>query len=218
MQPSLVKFVPAGATHGQPFSPPPQLWTTGTLPLTDFRPFGVESQVLMQIERLLDSISRKRAPIADICAHYFNTFHHALPIIDKELFYRHLEDPFNPTRPLFSTFLLSICLLEETLSQAPGPKQPRGQLYQTLKAFHSLLQSSGKATIELLQTGILVATYEHCQALHQEAWVSIGTCARIGHLLGLHTLVREAKPKNDETWAEFETRRCTWWAIVVLER
>ncbi|KAH8672510.1 hypothetical protein BGZ60DRAFT_374149 [Tricladium varicosporioides] len=173
---------------------------------------------MIQVERLLDSISRKRAPIPDICAHYFNTFHHALPIIDKKLFYQHLKDPLHQSRPHFSTFLLSICLLEETLSQVAGPKQPRGQLYQTLKAFYGLLQSGGNATIELLQTGIMISTYEHCQALHQEAWVSIGTCARIGHLLGLHTLVHEAKPKHDESWIEFETRRCTWWAIVVLER
>ena len=178
--------------------------------------FGVENQVSIQALRLLDSISRKSEDIDVFCDLYFNTFHKPLPIINKDVFYWQLEN--NLSTPQFSTLLLAIFLVTQLSSQPSNVNVNVDELYPTLKSIYSLLQSIGKVSIELVQAGILIASYEHCQALHQDAWISIGACARMGNILGIHTLIRDSAPKDTGSRSLFETKRCLWWAVVVLER
>ncbi|KAH8806334.1 hypothetical protein F5882DRAFT_496594 [Hyaloscypha sp. PMI_1271] len=83
---------------------------------------------------------------------------------------------------------------------------------------YTLLQSTGKVSMELVQAGVLVACYEHCQALHQDAWLSIGACVRMAHLMGLHTVLRNMLPKERNERNILESKRCLWWGIVVIER
>ena len=72
--------------------------------------------------------------------------------------------------------------------------------------------------MELVQAGILVACYEHCQALHQDAWLSIGACVRMAHLMGLQTELRKMPPTGKDERNMLDTKRCLWWGIVVIER
>jgi hypothetical protein len=179
----------------------------------------IDDQVSLQASRLLSAISRKRGHASDFMSIYFRTFHNSLKIIDKDDFCWKLEDHTSDSH--FSTLLLSIFLITQLAPQGnPNPSSNFGEqeLYPTVKSMYSLLQSTGKVSTELVQAGVLIACYEHCQALHQDAWLSIGACVRMGHLMGLHTVLRKTLPKDKNERDMLETKRCLWWGIVIAER
>jgi hypothetical protein len=179
----------------------------------------IDDQVSMQASRLLSAISRKRGHADDFMHTYFRTFHKTLPIINKEVFCLKIENSTSDSH--FSTLLLSMFLITQLTPQVnPDPLSDFGEqeLYPTVKSIYSLLQSTGKVSMELVQAGVLVACYEHCQALHQDAWLSIGACVRMGHLMGLHTVLRKILPIEQDERNMLEMKRCLWWGIVVIER
>ncbi|EHL03661.1 hypothetical protein M7I_0306 [Glarea lozoyensis 74030] len=87
-----------------------------------------------------------------------------------------------------------------------------------MRYFVPLLSSTGNVSTDLIQAGLMIAVYEHSQAMHRDAWLTVGTCARMGHLLGLHTLIKQVSPPEGSQRAGFEEKRRLWWIIVVLER
>jgi hypothetical protein len=169
MLPPLVEVIPG--LLGQParLLSPADSWSS--LYPTVGKSLGIDDQVSLQARRLLGAISRRRGPINRFCEVYFGTFHHALPIISKEVFYWQLEN--NSSDSHFSTLLLSVYLITH-LTPQPGsiPAESLEQLYPTLKSIYSLLQSTGKISVELVQAGVLIASWEHCQALHRDAWLT----------------------------------------------
>jgi len=179
----------------------------------------IDDQVLLHASRLLSAISRKRGHAGDFITSYFRTFHKTLPIINKEVFHAKIESSASDSH--FSALLLSMFLITQLTRQVnPNPSSNFGEqeLYPTLKSIYSLLLSTGKVSMELVQAGILVACYEHCQALHQDAWLSIGACVRMAHLMGLQTELRKMPPTGKDERNMLDTKRCLWWGIVVIER
>jgi hypothetical protein len=118
----------------------------------------------------------------------------------------------------FSVLLLSIILIAHLSSHTVETADTPNELFPALKGMYSLLQSAGNISIELIQTGVLISSYKYSQALGQEAWLSIGACARMGHILGLHKTVKSHVPTGPLSRDRFETKRNLWWGIVVLER
>jgi hypothetical protein len=98
-----------------------------------------------------------------------------------------------------------------------GDGKQRERLYPTLKSVYGLLMSTGKVSIELVQAGVIIAAWEHCQALHQDAWLSVGVCVRMGNVLGLHHMIKITEEEGEEEERE-EEKKSLWWGIVVLER
>ena len=103
----------------------------------------------------------------------------SLPIINEDDFYYQLRRRAFTSH--FSVLLLSIILIAHLSSKrVVGGGKPK--LLRTLKSVYSVLQSAGKFSLELVQAVLLIASYEHCQALSQDAWLSIGSCARMGNI------------------------------------
>jgi hypothetical protein len=232
----LIKCSYSGAmeSHCYPFPPVIDVISGVDIPLSDYpltaqqssmvyklehRVPCIDDQVSMQASRLLSAISRKRGHAGDFMHTYFRTFHKTLPIINKEVFRLKIENSTSDSH--FSTLLLSMFLITQLTPQVnPDSLSNFGEqeLYPTVKSIYSLLQSTGKVSMELVQAGVLVACYEHCQALHQDAWLSIGACVRMGHLMGLHTVLRKMLPIEQDERNMLEMKRCLWWGIVVIER
>jgi hypothetical protein len=91
-------------------------------------------------------------------------------------------------------------------------------LYLTTKYQFSLCTSLSYPSIELVQAGILIAVYEYSQGAADMAYVTIGTCARLSSLLGLHKAVSCPSNTTEEIQNMVEEENCTWWAIVVVDR
>lgn len=214
--PPLVDVVPGFSS-----SIPPSITTSWDCNLKSFsssQTISVDDEVSVQVHRLLSAISRKRGYVHVFCDTYFRTFNQSLPVVDGEVFYWQLENEDVGLNSHFSTLLLGMFLITH-LTPRPGTcKGESGdELYLTLKSIWSLLQSTGKVSLELVQLGILIAAWEHAQALHQDSWLTIGSCIRMAQVLGLHTCVRQVPPEGDEGII-FEARRCIWWCLVILER
>ncbi len=199
--------------------PPSSLWTFsfGKNPPD----LSIDDQVSMQARRLLNVIISKRGPFNVFPELYFKNYQLSLPIINEDEFYWRLENPDEDAH--FCALLLSIVLVTQLYPQSRDdvpidPSEHLEELYPTLKSVYSMLQSTGKITLELIQTGILIASYEHTQALHQNAWMSIGSCVRMAHVLGLHTYLQTPMPIDLDDRIAVESRRRLWWGIVLMER
>lgn len=183
------------------------------------QPLGVDEQISAQAARLLNAIARKRGAIDVFISAYFRDFHRSLPILDQDAFYAQLQLLQNCPNSHFSILLLSMILISHLSSKVDDKEgKDAEELYPTLKNIYGLLTSTGRVTMELVQAGVVIAAWEHCQGLGREGWLSIGCCARMGNVLGLHHTIREEMPESIEERRELETRRCLWWGIVVLER
>jgi hypothetical protein len=98
-------------------------------------------------------------------------------------------------------------------------RERRENFYQTVKRLYSVTLSSRTPSIELIQGGILLALFEHCQALHDATYQTLGTCARMGYSLGVHESICPNTPLEDtESRSSVEKRKNIWWGIIILER
>lgn len=186
------------------------LYDKGSLTLS------TDDQVSLQAQKLLSAISRKSGDIDMFCGIYFKKFHHTLPILNKDVFYWQLQNLSSDSH--FATLLLCIFLIAQLVSHPSTTKEHRYDLYPTLKSIYSLLQSTGKVSRELIQAGILIASFEYCQGLLQEGWMSIGACVRMAQILGIQASIRNPLPKEQDSRKVLEIERCMWWGIVVVER
>lgn len=184
----------------------------------------VENQVTNESRRILDAI--RGGDLKNMCDTYFYTLHKWLPFVDRGDFdfavigYR---DNFDAQRHLktylshFSVLFLSVILIALLSSKTiVRDKESPAELYHAVKSLYSLVQSSGKTSLELVQAGLNIAAYEHCQARGQDAWLTIGSCARMAQVIGLHQTIKVTA--KEASSVGFETRKCVWWAVVVLER
>lgn len=163
-------------------------------------------------------MTRNGDDITSVCERYFKVTEKWLPIIDKPEFFVRLEQLQTSPNALFSTLVMSMCLYVHASSAILERNSRVESLYYTTKCLYSLLQSSGRVSMELLQAGLLIATYEHSQALYETSALSIGICARIGYALGLHRTVQPGPGSENIPKRELEERRRVWWGIFILER
>ena len=97
------------------------------------------------------------------------------------------------------------------------PSQSR--LYLLLKHELNLLENQGYISVGLLQAGILVAVYEMGHSIYPAAYLSIGRCVNVAHVMGLHK--RKSAPQaisRPSFWSESEELTRVWCAILVLDR
>lgn len=186
---------------------------------------GIEEQVSGQIWKLLNAVCRKRGDVSRHFATYFSTFNKSLPVIDEFVFYEMLErgcseidSGISGSDCHFNALLLGIFLVTHLSPRYTSGEEGGEELYSTLKSIFSLLQSTGNLTVELLQLGALITSWEYCQAKKKEAWLSIGSCVRMAQMLGLHSFAKQVPPHNEVDRRWFENRRCVWWCVVILER
>jgi Fungal specific transcription factor domain len=181
----------------------------------ELRLLDLDEQLTIQA---CEVMTRNGDDITSICDRYFKVTEKWLPIIDKTEFFVRLEQlQTSPSAP-FSTLVMSMCLYAQQSSTILGRNSRVESLYYTTKCFYSLLQSSGRVSLELLQAGLLIATYEHSQALYEVSALSIGICARMGYALGLHRTIQPGTGSEDMPKKDLEESRRVWWGIFILER
>jgi hypothetical protein len=169
---------------------------------------------------VLSFLSRSGSSLDEVLTTYFQTFHRSLPILSQEVFYLQLRSylcgDLEPDSH-FALLLLAIFLITHLSSTSQGSLEDGARLYREVKRIWALLHGKKTVALEIVQVGCMLASWEHAHDAGQEAWLTIGTCARIGYILGLHISVK-AEPPSEENSEDWEMRRCVWWGIVVLEQ
>ena len=139
-----------------------------------------------------------------------------LPVVSRLRFFDKLQhhegDCFQKTAHtlLACTMLLIIHVPDQALDNVA-----RDPLYLKVKRLILLSELECKASLDLVQARLLLASFEFGHGIKPAAYVSIGSCARLAIMLGL-----DGGQLSDEVLhsACMEERRRTWWGIVILER
>jgi len=107
-------------------------------------------------------------------------------------------------------------------TKVPREKSSLEQLYYTTKGLYGFFGSTGRSSIEVVQAGLLMAFYEHCQALHDAAYLTLGACARTGYVLGFDKTLSSDTHSDTHSDPVAESiaakQRQVWWGIIILER
>lgn len=167
---------------------------------------GTVPQYILQLLGDLDEIRLT-------AARFFEHIHQWMPFISKKRFYDLYLQPSSHSRPDVVLLLLALKLI--TTFPPAGSRSPRTALYNSTKHFY--LEVEGSFSILVLQAGVLVALYELGHGIYPAAFLSIGTCARYAHALGIN-VSRTVPSRRVLTLVEVEERRRVWWAIVILDR
>lgn len=92
-------------------------------------------------------------------------------------------------------------------------------LYVATKSLMAQAQALRAPTTRLVQAGVLLAVYEYAHGHPEQAFVTIGSYARMAYAAQLRSvpaLTRNARPQTDWTIEEEEIN--TWWGIRICER
>ncbi|KAL2066647.1 hypothetical protein VTL71DRAFT_2719 [Oculimacula yallundae] len=165
-------------------------------------------------------ISRNGAEdgILSSCSTYFSFIHPWLPILSKDILFDQILSQRSMPKGDVTILMLMVHLLSQLHQPIEIEVGRSEQLYSTAKGLYGYWMSTGKPSIVLVQAGILLAVYEHTQALHDETYLTLGACARMGYILGLdRTLSHDFQPSPEEEHTAIRQRQ-VWWGIIILER
>ncbi len=93
-------------------------------------------------------------------------------------------------------------------------------LYLTTKMLLAHAQAIIPTSTSLIQASLLLATYEYAHSFEEAAYISIGTCARMGYAVGLHNGRLGSPLRGDQTLATLKEEEDynLWWGLVTCER
>ncbi|KAH8822085.1 hypothetical protein F5884DRAFT_659231 [Xylogone sp. PMI_703] len=174
-------------------------------------PSGAQVSTPVYIKEIIGDMGSIRA----IVSRYFESVHRWMAIISKKFFYiQHL----NPMSQLpGDVSLLILCMKLITWLPTASGEDSKSIHYYAAKRFYSELEAMGIYSIQILQSGILIALYEFGHAIYPAAYLSIGACARYGSAFGFDSSNISCIPESGD-WIQVEERKRSWWAIMILDR
>ena len=216
-----------GSIASDSMSPPSSLQSVyySSSSLTFPPVFFLEPQIFidshMSIPRPLFAIpAHVQATLGDIRAvteTFYSTIHLWLPIVSKKRLQLTLSNPDLEMSPDLALLFLAMKLIIEPVANGIAPAETT--LYHMVRQFYNMVESSAFMSLHLIQSLLLIATYELGHAIYPAAYITTGHCARLGYALGLH---RRRKPlqmiKRPGAWAEIEEMNRAWWATMLLDR
>lgn len=165
-------------------------------------------QVLHRSGMSLDAITKR----------YFEGVHNWLPVVSPA----HLHEAITNVQPGIphadsSVLILTVCLVTINPSVCDS-RRPifLESLYVTAKTLFAQVQAVICASVHLVQAGLLITAYEYASGRPEAAYITIGTCARIGCSLGLGK--KPSIVEGDIQSLHAVELWNVWWGIVILER
>jgi hypothetical protein len=87
--------------------------------------------------------------------------------------------------------------------------------YRSTRYAYFILQAESLGSIELAQSGLMLATYEHASGLIEQAYTTIWSCARMMHSLRLQEICQTKMNCDDYDQTECAEAHSLWWAILI---
>ncbi|TDZ54525.1 Transcription factor BOA15 [Colletotrichum trifolii] len=150
-----------------------------------------------------------------VCERYFDTVDLWFPFVSRKKLRQDLEFGISAD---VASLLLCMKLATEVpfnnfLSADTSPT------YEAARRYATTLEVTFPMSLRVLQSLVLIATYEVGHGIFPTAYLTVGRAARLGLLRGVHdrknvTQIFQTPP----TWTHWEEERRTWWAITILER
>lgn len=154
-------------------------------------------------EQILEILISNDESVPSVISKYFQTVDTWLPILYPKSFQM-------PHDVELSSLLLSMYLITRSPTDELGGA--RSLLYFQVKALHSALIFSGKASIDVVQAGVLITIYEQGHGMTEVAQMTLSTSSRIAiKMLGAQRSLVTEDIENTELGR-------VWWAIVMIDR
>ncbi|KAK9366994.1 hypothetical protein V1509DRAFT_201313 [Lipomyces kononenkoae] len=157
-----------------------------------------------------------------ITERYFRSVHKYLPVVSPYLLDAATSQFKRATpRADFSLLLLCMGLLVVRPSVATTQVDESTSielLYRTVKTIFGHVQAVICASTSLVQAALLICAYEYVSG-QDAAYITIGTCARMAHTLGINCdPTQRLGLLNDVSSLRLLEQWNVWWAVVILER
>lgn len=179
-------------------------------------PTNVESTLYLRVLSIIRTTSQH---IDDITTRYFRGIHSFIPMLSRSRVNRYLDDHGAPPPAGFSILLLSMCLItyHPDLGTSSAHSIDQETLFVTTKTLFGLVQASFPPSLHLIQATMIMATYEYASGKINDAFASIGLCARMGYAARIDT-AHPVQEMEDEEYLKAKERTNTWWSILICER
>lgn len=154
----------------------------------------------------------------DILEAYFKHIDKWLPILSKKRLYKKFARDRLVNRPP-ETDLLLMCMY--LLVKDPSNLDPREDMhenYKNLRTIFFMLQAKSTDLLELAQSGLMLATYEHASGHIEQAYSTIWACVRMLHSLRLEDKFRISMEDNYDKQTECAEAHALWWATLIRDR
>lgn len=171
----------------------------------------------------LDELDRSN--LHEVMTSYFEGVHAWFPILSPKRFIEASLNPWADRRA--DNILLLLCMkLVSSFPSTPEKWDKSQRLYEKIKRYQLDLQLVGcYLSLQYLQAELLIAVYEFGHVLYPAAYLTIGSCARLGTALGIDKIQAEQIPRRGTggyvhipwTMADEENSRA-WWAATILDR
>lgn len=141
-------------------------------------------------------------------------------MLSKKRLYNEIKASAEETRSANTLLLLCMKLCTQPLAEPAGRNGPGSEsTYEAAKQGCFEAEASGSISLRLMQSLVLLATYELGHAIQPCAYLTIGRAARLCGLAGLHSRKHAQQLfAYPDTWTLREEERRTWWAVFVLDR
>ncbi|KAI9726996.1 MAG: hypothetical protein M1834_008578 [Cirrosporium novae-zelandiae] len=176
----------------------------------------LDRSITMKVVAIINATEKSLEKVAET---YFATTHTWLTTLYKKRFYERLEGFRSNHDAEFAMLLLSMHILGKCWSnQSAEVDDTARSIYITAKCMFSTLQSLRRPSLDMVQSGLLIAIYEMQDNALESAYLTIWSCTVMGYDLGLH---QNAHPGLCEaplqSWALEEKRRI-WWGVLIADR
>ncbi|KAH8691530.1 hypothetical protein BGW36DRAFT_54062 [Talaromyces proteolyticus] len=160
---------------------------------------------------------QERCQIDEITTLYFESVHTWMPIINKTRLSQ-LVDTAQTQNEMQAD--LALLLLTMKLIQHPPDAYPAQStsLYVAAKRFSFALDMAGICSLLRLQATLLITVYELGHAVFPAAYLSIGSCARLGFAMGIHHKSAPQMLRKPRNWMDWDERQRVWWLVIILDR
>ncbi|CAG9988225.1 unnamed protein product [Clonostachys byssicola] len=162
--------------------------------------------------------------VDDITAHFFNGFHHQMPVISRTSFYNSLSASEGASSDS-SLLLLAMSLFTRTPdahAQKAISVEKQRALYLSLKSLYAQAQAFSPPSLPLIQTGLLLGMHEYMNGQPYNAFMTISMCGRMAYATGIHMAcsLKHINSRNSDSQCLFQEEEAanTWWGIVICER
>ncbi|PIG89431.1 hypothetical protein AARAC_003802 [Aspergillus arachidicola] len=147
---------------------------------------------------------------------YFSNQQSWLPVVMERPFKESLEKLGH--QPHAETALLALVILLVVQGGLPDrATNPSHRNYILCKELYAVLQLRRAPSLQLVQSGLLIALYETGKSSSGAASLTIASCARLGYLMKLN--IDDGNDYEDYlSWEAAEERRRVWTGIYLLDR
>ncbi|KAJ9151782.1 Oleate activated transcription factor 3 [Pleurostoma richardsiae] len=168
------------------------------------------------IFRSLTQIIGSRSSVESVARYYFGTVNTWFTVVEKVNFDDRLEQLWSEPSAELALLLLSMLLVVRTPGDTPGYSMQNG-LYYSIKSMFSLVETKVTLSAMLLQANLLIALYELCHLMPQQAFMTIGACTQMTRAFGWHDASFWAEDRQVLYPEKLKCCSLLWWAIVFLD-